>query len=1587
MAERMINLPDDVWDKLRDLQQELDEGDITKKGYEKKRSKLLEAYINKDIPSTASTKPNDPIPPANPPSKPQPSKPPPKSSDIRKSSSTNSPKYTRKSSAPYASSSPHNSRRSSRDSPNPSRHSSTPQIPQGVRQEAINLALQKRKEKDGDSIPLPAPTKRQSFVTRRQTDPNVKRNSSYNAHPPTNFKDTPPSSIESLNNVVTSPITVDPPLTSSSSVIRITHDMPMRDPQITVVDGETRIQDFAPPDLMSDIMIQNEINYQKQKQSAKQSGVRLKVPEDQGPSRVSTKIQQLLNTLKRPKKKPMEQFFQDIDDGVEVTLPDPGAPMPEGASSKPAVGEQLLISDRLPNSFLDAVRRYGTSSNKAPAISVVDHHGKIVYTLLYGKLLSRSYRIAYALLHKVGSPKDGTSIMLEDRVGLMYSADDIVGFACAFYGCLFAGVVPVPIYPPIQKEDAGLQQMGFLLNSCGVSWVLTSESCLKNLPKDENGSNVANFKGWPKVHWFHTENLNRPPRDWHPPHLTKDKRMAAYIEHTVAKDGSALGVVVTRDSMFMHTVALTQSCGYTEGEVMISLVDFKKEIGLWHSIFASVLSGVHVVFVPPLVQATISTVWLSLITRMKATCCIVASKDLHWSLHSGREPKDINLLTLRMLLLADRANPWSLSACDSFVNEFEGKGLRKEVVCPCAHSSSGLTIAIRRPGNPGSTATGRGVLSLTGLSHGVVRVDKEGSLTALTLQDCGMVIPGAKVVVVKLEGQPDLCKVDEVGELCVNANSTGISYFGLTGKTNHTFKMQPIDEGRDLPEVYVRSGLLGFLGPGGLVFVTGTTDGLMVVQGRKHNAEDIKATVLAVDPIKYVHRGRIAIFSITVLREERMVIVAEQKSNCSEEESFQWMSHVLPAIDTVHAVGVYCLCLVPPNGLPKFSNGKVCTEESKLKFLEGSLHPVNVLMCPHTTVTNLPKPRTKHQEPGPAAAIVGGLLKGHRMAEAWGRGVADLDDKTDVSKKYQFLSEILKWRAQTSSEQNLFTLLNNKNHVSGTMNCLQLHKKAEKFAIMATEQGKLKSGDHVALLYPPGLDLIAAVYGCLYVGLIPVPVRPPNPNNIATTLPTVKMIIHVSKSVGMMTTAGVIKLIKSKEAAAVVDHKSWPTLVNTDDLPRKKVNLNYRAPTPEMIAYLDFSVSTTGMLAGVKMSHAAMTSLCRAQKLACELYPSREVAICMDPYCGLGFVLWCLSSVYSGHHTILIPPVELETSPSLWLQAISQYKVRDTVCSYPVMELCTKHLSQHINTLKMKHVTLSSLRTCIVVAEERPRIGLIQNFSALFAALGLSTKVVSTSFGSRVNIAICMQEASHPEASTVYIDTRSLRHDRIQELERGAPHSLCLIESGRILPGVIVVIANPETKGLCVDSQLGEIWVSSQHNGSGYFNVTEDDQLTEEHFRARLETNDKETVFARTGYLGFVKRTEITQTDGAPHDALFVVGALDEALLLRGLRYHPIDIEMSLIRGHRSIGECAVFTWTNLLVVVAELEGDEKEALDLVPLITTIVLEEHQVVVGVVVVVDPGTIPLNSRGEKQRMHLRDSFLADQLDPIYVAYNM
>ncbi|XGW19987.1 hypothetical protein V3C99_003647 [Haemonchus contortus] len=1324
--------------------------------------------------------------------------------------------------------------------------------------------------------------------------------------------------------------------------------------------------------------------------------------------KLSQKLQQVVNCLQRPSSQPLQEYYKDYDAELEVAkMIDPAAPRPEGQLMTPVRGDSAsAATQNHPRSLDSALHRYGTSTPKSLAGMVLDQTGRPNQSITYGKLLSRANKVAFMLLNKtISGGKDNSKIPMckpGDRVALIYPNTEPLAFLAAFYGCILAGVVPVPVEVPLTKRDAGIQQLGFLLGSCGVKVALTSDTCYKGLPKSTSSSQfprsapsgsssltggsqeVVDLKSWPRLYWVITEHLGKPSRDWTAPPRVADESIA-YIEYSCDREGAVKGVCITRQAMLAHCRAITTAMEYKQGETMVCVLDFKREVGLWHAVLAAVFNGMRVVFVPYSLMKINPASWMLQATRLQASVALVKSRDLHWGLLATRDHKDVNLSSLRSLLVADGANPWSLSSCDQFAATFAAHGLRSEAMCPCSGSSETGTISLRKRSATGSGSSGRGILSMAALSHSVVRVDKENSLTSLTLQDAGQVIPSGSVVVVKQTGPARLCRADELGEICLCANSTGNAYWGLEGVSAATFKIEPLGaDDRPLgPRRYVRSGLIGFMGPDGLVFVVGRRTAQLSVSGRQHSADDIIATVLAVEPMRFVYRGRIAVFSVSVLRDERIVIVAEQKPGASEEDAFTWMSRVLQAVDAIHQVGIYCLALVPSNQLPKTPLGGIHVSETRQRFEAGELHPSTLLMCPHSCVINLPKPREVQPDIGPASMLLGNLVQGVRIAGAQGRNLGCEDDMN--------LLEILRSRASSSPDHRLFTLVTAKSPEQDTATCASLLKRAERIGAFLVERGHLNAGDHVALIFSPGIDFIAAFYGCLVAGVVPVCIRAPSAASLQTTLPSVRMIVDVSKAVAIVSNSAVCKLLKSKEAAHRVDSKAWPMILDIEDSPaswKRKANTEISESLPSDACYLDFSVSTTGQLVGVIVSVGGALSMCKSLKVTCELYPSRHIALCLDPYSGLGFALWCLSSIYSGHHTILIPPAEVETSPSLWLSTVSTLKARDTFATYGVLSLCIQELASQVPTLKERGVNLACVRTCVVVAEERPRATLVNAFSRLFAPLGLSPRAVSTSFGCRVNAAICMQGASGPDPTSVYVDARALRNDRVTLVGKGAPHSLLLMESGKLLPGVKVVIANPETRGQCADSHLGEIWVSSPHNAVGYFTVYgEETSLHTDHFNARLAFGDTMTKFARTGYLGFLRQTQAITEDGELHDAVFVVGALEETLMLRGMRYHPVDIESTVSRCHKHLGDCAVFTWSHLIVVVAECTGSEMDALDLVPAVTSSVLEEHYLIVGVVVVVDPNTIPLNSRGEKQRHLLRENFLHDQLDPIYVAYNM
>ncbi|MBN3301725.1 DI2BA protein, partial [Amia calva] len=1507
-------------------------GDITQKGYEKKRAKLLAPYI----PQTAGVEPS-------------------LQTDQRNQGPSAGPQ-------PTAAPRHHRSRAGgARDD----RYRSD------IHTEAVQAALAKHKEQ---KMALPMPTKRRSTLAQSPIDPCTPPDTSSASEDEGSLRRRAALTAALSQGLQTSDCWINHSLqgssTSSSASSTLSHgEGRSQGAALADVLAHTRLESGnVPPDVTSSSSAQERTpRFDLPPPAAVrgmtrgQSRASIMDTADGVPvsSRVSTKIQQLLNTLKRPKRPPLKEFFvDDFEEIVEVPQPDPNQPKPEGRQIIPVKGEPLGVVSNWPPALQAALQRWGTTQAKSLALTALDVTGKPLYTLSYGKLWSRAVKLAYTLLNKLGT-KNEQVLKPGDRVALVYPNSDPGMFLVAFYGCLLAEVLPVPIEVPLSRKDTGGQQIGFLLGSCGVSLALTSEVCLKGLPKTPNGE-IVQFKGWPRLKWVVTDSkyLTKPSKDWQP-HIPTANTDPAYIEYKATKEGSVMGVAVSKLAMLTHCQALTQACNYTEGETLVNVLDFKKDMGLWHGVLTSVMNRIHTVSVPYAVMKACPMSWVQRVHMHKARVALVKCRDLHWAMMAHRDQRDASLASLRMLIVADGANPWSVSSCDAFLNVFQTQGLKPEVICPCASSPEALTVAIRRPGIPGAPLPARAILSMGGLSYGVIRVNTEDKNSALTVQDVGHVMPGALMCIVKPDGPPQLCKTDEIGEICVNSRAGGTLYYGLPGVTKNTFEVIPVNSnGAPIGEIpFVRSGLLGFVGPGSLVFVVGRIEGLLMVSGRRHNADDLVATALAVEPVKTVYRGRIVVFSVTVFYDERIVVVAEQRPDASEEDSFQWMSRVLQAIDSIHQVGLYCLALVPANTLPKTPLGGLHVSETKQHFLEGTLHPCNILMCPHSCVTNLPKPRQKQPVGvGPASIMLGNLVAGKRVAQAAGRDLGLIEDQ-DLVRKHQYLSEALQWRAHTDPDHILFVLLNAKGAAIATATCIQLHKRAEKIAAALTEKGSINTGDNVVLL--------------------PVTVRPPHPQNLAATLPTVRMIIDVSKAACILTTQTLMKMLRSKEAAAAVNTKTWPTIIDTDDLPRRRPPQVYKPPTAEMMAYLDFSVSTTGMLTGVKVG-----ALCRSIKLQCELYSSRQIAICLDPYCGLGFVLWCLCrdspppplagllrDVYSGHQSILIPPLELEGNLALWLSTLSQYRVRDTFCSYSVMEMCTKGLGNQTEALKARGVNLSCVRSCVVVAEERPRLVLTQSFSKLFKDLGLSPRAVSTSFGSRVNLAICLQGTTGPDPSTVYVDMKSLRHDRVRLVERGAPQSLPLTESGKVSVCVSLV---------CVCSLqyvsrklAGKAGLHRPHSASGYYTIYGDDSLQADHFNTRLSFGDTHTLWARTGYLGFVKRTELLDASGE----------------LRGLRYHPIDIETSVSRTHRSIAESAVFTWTNLLVVVVELCGSEQEALDLVPLVTDVVLDEHHLIVGVVVVVDPGVIPINSRGEKQRMHLRDSFLADQLDPIYVAYNM
>jgi len=507
--------------------------------------------------------------------------------------------------------------------------------------------------------------------------------------------------------------------------------------------------------------------------------------------------------------------------------------------------------------------------------------------------------------------------------------------------------------------------------------------------------------------------------------------------------------------------------------------------------------------------------------------------------------------------------------------------------------------------------------------------------------------------------------------------------------------------------------------------------------------------------------------------------------------------------------------------------------------------------------------------------------------------------------------------------------------------------------------------ERVLLLYPPGLDYIAAFFGCLYAGVVAVPAYPPRLNR---PVPRIRAIVADSGAKTALTTRDIFAGIEKRfEFAPDLEALNW---IQTEDLPAS-LETEWQEPiiTPQTLAFLQYTSGSTSTPKGVMLNHANLLYNLKQITVAFNV-SSQDVAVSWLPsYHDMGLIGTILGAIYAGTTLILMAPLDFLQRPIRWLKAITRYKATVTGGPNFAYDLCVDRIKpEQIGTLD-----LSSLRIAFSGAEP-VRLETIEKFSEKFAPCGFRKQAFYPCYG----LAECTLIVSGGDASaepvTLTVKRSALELGQIVEASPGDADAQTLVGCGAAVLGEKITIVNPETYELCTSGTVGEIWVEGNNVALGYWQRKEENEHT---FGAQI-AGSNEGIYMRTGDLGFIYDNE-----------LFIAGRIKDLIIIRGSNHYPQDIELTVERCHESLqlaGGCAFSVDVNgeeRLVVVQEVDRKYRRT-NLGPAIQAIrkaVAQEHDLQVYAVVLIKPFTIPKTSSGKIQRHACKKKFLEGSLDVI------
>ncbi|WP_437534494.1 thioester reductase domain-containing protein [Sorangium sp. So ce726] len=533
----------------------------------------------------------------------------------------------------------------------------------------------------------------------------------------------------------------------------------------------------------------------------------------------------------------------------------------------------------------------------------------------------------------------------------------------------------------------------------------------------------------------------------------------------------------------------------------------------------------------------------------------------------------------------------------------------------------------------------------------------------------------------------------------------------------------------------------------------------------------------------------------------------------------------------------------------------------------------------------------------------------------------------------------------------------------------QLDREARSIAASLQELGA--QGERVLLLYPPGLDFIAAFLGCLYAGAIAVPAYPPDPSRLARTLPRLSAIAANSEARLALTTSTITALAGALgETAPDLAAMRW---VATDMLADGAAHWRMPSLQDDALAFLLYTSGSTGTPKGVMVSHGNLLHNSHAIQAN---FGHTEALIgvgWLPLYHDMGLIGKVLQPLYTGTPCTLLSPLDFLKRPYRWLQAISRYGATTSGGPNFAYDLCARKISP----AERAALDLSRWQVAFVGAEPVRRETL-ERFAEVFGECGFRREAFFPCYGLAEATLMVTGGWLGSNAGTLSVRKDALQQGRIEEAQEGEGGAQPLVGNGPVAPDQQVIIVDPEWKTRCSGEQVGEIWVAGPSVAQGYWNRPAE---TAETFDARL-SDSGEGPFLRTGDLGFLRGGQ-----------LFVTGRCKDLIILRGKNYYPQDIEQTVERSHPSVrpGCTAAFAVElgdqEQLIVVAEIDlrrGGERDetALDAVSAaVRRAVAEEHDVQPRAVALLTPGSIPKTSSGKIQRHACKEGFLASSLDAL------